>query len=93
MATLTEQIANTVQLTNTPRNVTMSTLIQINRDDVFIEGLTDVNLDDKCDDNTSIKMINIQEAKLCENNILPVSNEFLIDFANELHLVLKTIKH
>ena len=64
MATLTELIDNTVRLTNTPRKITMSTLIQINGDDVFIEGLTNANLNDKCDDNTAIKMINIQEVKL-----------------------------
>ena len=61
----------------------MNTLIQINGDDVFIEGLMDVNLDDKCDDNTAIRMINIQEAKLRETDIIPVNDKFKIDFANE----------
>ena len=28
-------------------------------------------------------MINIEEAKLCEANILPINNVFLTDFANE----------
>ena len=41
MATLTEQIENTQQLTNTPRKITMSNLIQANGNHVFIEGLTD----------------------------------------------------
>ena len=72
MATLTEQIENTEQLIDSPRRVTRATLTQANGNVLFIEGLTDVNLDDKCDDNTAIKMINIQEAKLCEANILPV---------------------
>ena len=83
MATLTEQIENSVRLTNTPMKITMSTLIQINRDDFFIEGITDGNLDDKCDENTAIRMINIQEAKLQETDILPVNDKFKLDFANE----------
>ena len=61
----------------------MSTLIQINEDDVFIEEFTDGNLDDKCDDNTAIRIINIQEAKLWETDICPVNDEFKLDFANE----------
>ena len=78
-----ELIDNTIRLTNTPRKITMSTLIQVNGDSVIIEGLTDVNIDNKCDDNTTIRIINIQEAKLRETDILPVNDKFKLDFANE----------
>ena len=73
---MTQQIENMQQLTNTPRRVTMSTLTRANGNDVFIEGLMDVNLDEKCDDLIVIKIINIQEANLHEASILPVTNVF-----------------
>ena len=76
MATLTEQIENTQQLIDSPRRVTRATLTRANGNDVFIEGLMDVNLDEKCDDLIVIKIINIQEANLHEASILPVTNVF-----------------
>ena len=82
MATVTQQIEDMQQITNTPRRITRSTLTRSNRNDVFIEGLPDVDLSEKCDDFITKKLINIQEANLREASILPVSKNFLIDFAN-----------
>ena len=82
MATLTQQIEDMQQLTNAPRRVTRSTLTRSNGNYVFIEGLPDVYLSEKCDNFIAKKFINIQEASLCEASILPVSKKILLDFSN-----------
>ena len=76
MTTLMEQIEDMQQITSTPRRITRSTLTRSNGNGVFIEGLLDVDLSEKCDDFIAKKLINIQEANLREASILPVSNEF-----------------
>ena len=39
-------------------------------------------MSEKCDDFIAKKLINIQEENLYEASILPVSNNFLLDFSN-----------
>ena len=77
---LTEQIEDMQQIMRTPRRITRNALARSNEGGVFIEGLLDVDLSEKCDDFIAKKLINIQEAHLNEANILPVNNKFIADF-------------